>query len=142
LGREQPTESTHPTSRVLDLVQTRVNEKAKIRMPKPPVPFQRPRYELGTPVFAINLYKYYPNQLGASMVKRGYMQNFYYEPFKISRIILIRGVYKYSISSYTDNREIKYYFYEDQLQRINPQHAADYIRAYRRNAAHIVDSEE
>jgi hypothetical protein len=132
---EQPPGSAGPGS----------NEGKRKRLrskPKPPVPFQRPRYELGTPVFAINLFKYFPHQLGASMIKRGYMQNYYYEPFKISRIILIRGVYKYGIASYTDNREIKYYFYEDQLQQINPQHAADYIRAYRRNAAHIADSEE
>ena len=127
---------------VLNLVQTKVNEKAKIRDPKPPASFQRPRFELGTPVFAINLYKYYPHQLGASMVKRGYMQNYYYEPFKISRVILIHGVYKYSIASYTDDREIKYYFYEDQLQRIDPRYASDYIHAYRQNTPHIVDSEE
>jgi hypothetical protein len=51
------------------------------------------------------------------------------------RIFLIKGVYKYSISSYIDGKEIKYNFYEDQLQLIDPKYAADYIHAYRKNAA-------
>lgn len=127
---------------VLAIVQDRINLKAKLREPKPSVPYKRSKFMLGSPVFALNFYKYYPHALKASMVKRSYMQNWYYEPFKISRIFLIKGVYKYSISSYIDGKEIKYNFYEDQLQLIDPKYAADYIHAYRKNAAKIADSEE
>ena len=127
---------------VLAMVQDRVNLKARIRDPKPTVPYTPPQFKLGDPVFALNFYKYYPHQMKANMIKRGYMQNWYYEPFKISRMFLINGVYKYSLASYVDDKEIKYYFYQDQLQAIDPEYVADYIHLYRENAAHIVDSEE
>jgi hypothetical protein len=125
---------------ILTLVQDRINLKAKIREPKPPAPYQPPRFSLGDPVFALNFYKYFPHQMGSNMVKRGYMQNWYYEPFKISKVFLINGVYKFALSSYVDDKEIKYYFYQDQLQAIDPNYVADYIRLYRKNAADIAAS--
>lgn len=127
---------------ILTLVQDRINLKAKIRKPKPPAPYSPPKFSLGDPVFALNFYKYFPHQMGSSMVKRGYMQNWYYEPFKISKIFLINGVYKFALSSYVDDAEIKYYFYQDQLQPIDPNYVSDYIRLFRKNAADIVDSEQ
>lgn len=127
---------------ILTQVQDRINLKAKIRKPKPPVPYQPPKFSLGDPVFALNFYKYYPYQMGSSMVKRGYLQNWYYEPFKITKVFLINGVYKFALSSYTDDREIKYYFYQDQLQPIDPNYVADYIRLFRKNAADIADSQQ
>ena len=127
---------------VLALVEARVNAKAKIREPKTPTPYSPPRFNLGDAVFALNFYKFYPHQLKASLVKRGYMQNWYYEPFKITKIFLINGVTKYALSSYVDDKEIKYYFYQDQLQAIDPNYVADYIRLYRENAADIAVSEE
>lgn len=127
---------------VFQLVQDEINTKAKIRKPKPPVPYSPPNFNLGDAVFALNFFKYYPYQMKSNMVKRGYMQNWYYEPFYISKVFLINGVYKFSISSYVDNKEIKYNFYEDQLQKIDPQYASDYIKIYSKNAPKIVDFEE
>jgi hypothetical protein len=75
-------------------------------------------------------------------VKRGYLQNWYYEPFKVSKVFLINGVYKYTLSSFVDDKEIKYNFYQDQLQAIDPRYVSDYIKSYRKNAAKVVDSEE
>jgi hypothetical protein len=66
---------------VLDLVQTRVNEKAKIRKPKPPVPFQRPRYELGTPVF-----RHQPVQVFSPPTWRLYGQTRLYAEFLLRTI--------------------------------------------------------
>jgi hypothetical protein len=67
---------------VLNLVQDRINTKAKIREPKPPAPYSPPAFNLGDAVFALNFYKYYPHQLKASLVKRGYLQNWYYDPLR------------------------------------------------------------
>lgn len=127
---------------VFKLVQEQINLKAKIRKPKDSVPYSPPQFNLGDAVFALNFYKYYPHQMKSNMVKRGYMQNWYYEPFYISKVYLIKGVYKFSISSYVDNKEIKYNFYQDQLQKIDPEYASDYIKIYSKNATKIVDSEE
>lgn len=126
---------------IFTLIEENVNSKAKIRDPKPPVPYTAPPFQIGDPVFALNYYKYFPHALKATMVKRGYMQNWYFEPFHISKVFLIQGVYKYSLKSYADDTEIKYNFYEDQLQRIDPRFVSDYIRLYVEKGSKIADSE-
>ena len=70
------------------------------------------------------------------------MQNWYYEPFRITKIVSFRGVYKYGISPYNEETPLKYWFYEDQLQQINPEVASQYIRAWLKNGVKIADSEE
>ena len=115
------------------LIQTRVNLKAKLREPKPPVPYTPPKYSLGDAVFALNFYKFYPHQMKSIMTKSSYKLNYYYEPFKVVRSYLIRGVYKYTLASYVDGKELKYYFYDDQLQKIDNQYVSEYIIAYRKN---------
>jgi hypothetical protein len=85
---------------IFSMLEEQVNAKAKLRKPKPPTPFSPPGFQLGDPVFALNFYKYFPHALKSTMVKRGYMQNWYYEPFYISKVFLIQGIYKYSLKSY------------------------------------------
>lgn len=133
---------TSNIAEVFALLQEEINKKAKIREPKEAVPYSQPQFNLGDAVFALNFYKYFPHQMKANMIKRGYMQNWYYEPFYISKVFLIQGIYKFSLSSYVDGKEIKYNFYEDQLQKIDPQYASDYIKIYGKNAVKTADSEE
>lgn len=127
---------------IFKLVEEQINLKAKIRKLKPPKPYEKSPFNIGDPVFALNLYKYAPYAVGATLQKQGYMQNWYYEPFYISKQYLINGVYKYSLASYVDNQELKYNFYPDQLQLINPEHAAAYIKNWLRNGVKIVEKEE
>lgn len=127
---------------IFQLVEDQINTKAKLREPKEPVPYKTPRFNLGDPVFALNFYKYYPYQMKSNMVKQGYMQNWYYEPFRISKVFLINGVYKFSLASYEDGRDLKYNFYQDQLQKINPEYASDYIKIYLKNGIKIANSED
>ena len=116
------------------IIQTRVNLKAKLREPKPPVPYTPPKYSLGDAVFALNFYKFYPHQLKSNMTKASYKLNYYYEPFKVVRSYLINGVYKYTLASFVDGKELKYYFYDDQLQKIDNRYVSEYIIAYRKNS--------
>lgn len=127
---------------IFELLQEQVNLKAKIRKPKPPTAYSPPSFQLGDPVFALNFYKYFPHQMKARFIKQGYMQNWYYEPFYISKVFLINGVYKYALKGYADDKELKYNFYDDQLQPIDPEYVSDYIRYYVKNGAKIADSEE
>ena len=120
-------------TKIFLLIQTRVNLKAKLREPKPPVLYTPPKYSLGDAVFALNFYKFYPHQMKSNMTKSSYKLNYYYEPFKVVRSYLIRGVYKYTLASYADGKELKYYFYDDQLQKIDNRHVSEYIIAYRKN---------
>lgn len=127
---------------IFQLIQDQVNQKAKLREPRVAAPYTPPKFNLGDPVFALNFYKYYPTQMNAALVKQGYMQNWYYEPFRVSKVFLINGIYKFSLSSYVDGKEIRYNFYQDQLQKINPDYVSDYIKLYVKNASKIVESEE
>lgn len=127
---------------IFSLVEKQVNQKAKIRKLKPPQPYAKSPFNIGDPVFALNLYKYAPHALNSVLQKKGYMQNWYYEPFYISKQYLIQGVYKYQISSYSDQKPVKYNFYPDQLQLINPEHASEYIKNWLKNGVRIVESEE
>jgi hypothetical protein len=123
------------------LLEEQVNAKAKIRKPKPPTPFSPPGFQLGDPVFALNFYKYFPHALKSTMVKRGYMQNGTTSPSTFQSL-LDPGIYKYSLKSYSDHSELKYNFYEDQLQKIDPEFVSDYIRIYVEKGAKIADFEE
>ena len=120
-------------NKIFMAIQNQVNLKAKLREPKPPVPYTPPKYSLGDPVFALNFYKFYPHQLKSNMTKSSYKMNYYYEPFKVIRSYLINGVYKYTLASFVDGKEIKYYFYDDQLQKIDNRYVSDYIIAFRKN---------
>ena len=115
------------------IIQNQVNLKAKLREPKPPVPFVEPMFEMGTPVFALNFYKYYPHQMKSNMTKQSYMLNYYYEPFYIYGYKLINGVYKYTLANYIDRSVLKYNFYDDQLQKIDNRYVLPYIHAFRKN---------
>lgn len=114
---------------ILERVETQLNKKAKIRKRKQSPP-QTP-LPIGTPVFALNFYKFYPHQLKSNLTKQSYMTNYYYEPFEIVSRYGINGIYKYTLASYERTRpKLKYYFYQDQLQPINPDIAAEYIQKY------------
>ena len=119
--------------KILTVVQSRINLKAKIREKKPPVPFSPPKFQNGDAVFALNFYKFYPHQMKSNMTKQSYMTNFYYEPFQVVKNHLINGVYKYTLASYVDGKELKYYFYDDQLQHIDNRYVLEYISAFRKN---------
>jgi hypothetical protein len=65
------------------------------------------------------------------MTKQSYKLNWYYEPFRISKSYLVNGIYKHTLAPYTNlDKDIKYYFYEDQLQLIDLSYASDSILAY------------
>ena len=131
-GINQKIDETNIT-KIFLVIQTRVNLKAKLREPKPPVPYTPPKYSLGDAVFAINFYKFYPHQMKSNMTKSSYKLNYYYEPFKVTRSHLINGVYKYTLGSFVDGKDLKYYFYDDQLQKIDKRYVSEYIIAFRKN---------
>lgn len=127
---------------ILDIIQDQANLKAKFKKKKEHVDYRKPEFRLGTPVFAINLYKYAPHAMKATLLKKGYLQNYFYEPFYISKLFYHQGIYRYCIASYEDNRDIKYKFYADELQKIDSKHASEYINKWLKNAAKIANSEE
>ena len=112
-----------------------LNTKAKIKPPKIPDEIPK-RMLLGTPVFAINMYKFFPKQMvnhwkSSGIRKLSYDMNYYYEPFFISKIVTFNGISKYRLASYSSPFEdIDYYFYEDQLKIIEPKYAMKYIEKY------------
>lgn len=115
---------------ILTRIEESVNKKAKIRTRKENTTPQTP-LAVGTPVFALNFYKFYPHQLKSGLKKQSYMTNYYYEPFEVVSYYGINGVYKYTLASYERTRpKLKYTFYQDQLQPINPNFAAEYIKMY------------
>lgn len=119
--------------KIFSIIQDQVNKKAKIRKRKASVKFTPSKFNLGDPVFALNFYKFYPHQLKSNMTKQSYKLNWYYEPFKVVKTYLINGVNKYTLASYTDGKELKYYFYDDQLQNIDKRYVSTYISAFLKN---------
>ena len=112
------------------LVEEKMNQDAYQRLrpkPKSKVP---PDIELGTPVFAINLHKFFPHQMKDVLRKKSYEGNWYNEPFFVSKKVKFNGIAKYEITSYLDLQTVKYYFYADMLQRIDPKVSAEYIKKY------------
>lgn len=115
--------------KILVKIESKVNEKAKLRKRK--IGERQTPIPIGTPVFALNFFKFYPHQLKSNLQKQSYMTNYYYEPFEVVSYHGINGVYKYTLASYERTRpRLKYTFYQDQLQRINPEIAAEYIQKY------------
>jgi hypothetical protein len=115
--------------KILIQIENKVNEKAKLRKRK--IGERQTPIPIGTPVFALNFYKFYPHQLKSHLKKQSYMTNYYYEPFEVVSYYGINGVYKYTLASYERARpKLKYTFYQDQLQRINPEIAVEYIQKY------------
>lgn len=122
------------TAKVLQKIssslENKINKHAGIRArPKPPKDLPE-ELKLGTPVFAINLFKYFPYQTKDVLRKKSYDQNWYYEPFYISKIITFNGISKYEISGYNDMVPVKYHFYHDMLKPIDPRVSAEYITKY------------
>jgi hypothetical protein len=118
---------------IFKLVEDKINLKAKIKSaPDTVLATPEPKLNIGAPVFALNFSKYFPYQMGSSLDKVGYMQNWYYEPFKVVRSALVNGAYKHALAPFTDlDTELKYHFYEDQVQPVDPRFVADYIKAFR-----------
>lgn len=111
-------------------LETKINKNAEIRA-RPKIPKNAPpELKLGTPVFAINLPKFFPYQSKDILRKKSYDQNWYYEPYYVSKIVTFNGIAKYEISSYNDLLPIKYYFYHDMLKPIDPRVSAEYITKY------------
>ena len=120
---------------IFEIVQQSINQKARLRSPPETVEYQPSKFKLGDAVFALNFYKFYPHQMKSNMTKQSYKLNWYYEPFRVSKTYLINGVYKHTLAPYTNlDKDLKYYFYEDQLQLIDLRSASDYIRAYVKQA--------
>lgn len=114
----------------LDEISTKLNETAGVKKE----PLWRGRkdkfYGIGTPVLAVNMEKFYPWQLKAGLKKKGYMQNWTYEPYWISNYKKVQNVYKYTLTAFQDNQEAIYYYYSDQIQPINPKIANIYISKF------------
>ena len=116
--------------KITDSLEAKINKTAAIR-PKPKIPKDLPEeLKLGTPVFAINLTKFFPYQSKDILRKKSYDQNWYYEPYYISKIVSFNGIAKYELSTYSDMKTIKYYFYHDMLKPIDPRVSAEYITKY------------
>jgi hypothetical protein len=120
---------------IIAKTEAQLNAKAKLKPPKTPSEIPK-KLALGTPVFAINMYKFFPKQMvnhwkSSGIRKLSYDMNYYYEPFHISKIVTFHGISKYRLASYTNPfDDIDYYFYEDQLRVINPKYALKYVEKY------------
>jgi len=107
-----------------------INSKAK-QMPPPettsdPLPTLKP----GTPVFLINLHKFFPYQLKDILRKKSYDQNYYYEPFIIGSSTTFNNITKYHLLDTIGINPLNYTFYRDQLQPIDSRYAAEYIKKW------------
>ncbi len=116
--------------KIASLVEEKINENAYQRLRPKPKSKPPPDLELGTPVFSINLHKFFPHQMQDVLRKKSYEGNWYNEPFYVSKKVKFNGIAKYEITAYSDLEPIKYYFYADMLQRIDPKVSAKYIRKY------------
>lgn len=116
--------------KILPLVEEKINQSAYQRQQKPPPKTPPRRLDLGTPVFALNLHKFYPHQLKDVLRKKSYDGNWYNEPYYVSKRVTFGGISKYEITAYIDYKTIKYWFYEDMLQIIDPLVASEYIKKY------------
>lgn len=115
---------------IRSLVEDKINEDAYQRLRPTPKSKPPPDLELGTPVLALNLHKFYPHQMKDILRKKSYDGNWYNEPYFVSKKVKFNGIAKYEITAYLDLKPIKYYFYADMLQRIDPQVSAEYIKKY------------
>lgn len=108
-----------------------INKNANVK-PKPDNKRRMERkYNLGDPVFIINMHKFFPFQIGANpLKKKSYERPYATEPFYVSKIIYMQGIYKYQVRSFTNNEEVKYNFYTEQIQPIDPKIAPIYIKNY------------
>lgn len=118
-------------SKFIPLLETHMNSNAKVY----PEPSNEQRmsqqFNLGDPVLIVNLHKFAPRQIGTHPLKKtSYERAYYTEPFYISKVIFFQGLYKYQVRSYTNNEAVKYNFYTEQLQLINPKIAQKYITNY------------
>lgn len=87
-----------------------------------------PRLKPTTPVFLINLHKFFPYQMKDVLRKKSYDHNWYMEPFRISQRRTINGVTKYELTEYIDSKVLKYWVYRDQIQPIDPRVSNEYIK--------------
>lgn len=115
---------------ILAEIETKINAKARVREPREEPQESPQEFQLGDPVLALNLHKFFPFQIGVALRKTSYDRPWYTEPFYVSRVVLFRGLYKYWIRSYLDNQQVKYSFYPDQLQALDPTIASEYIHKY------------
>lgn len=125
--------TTQDLAKIVALAETRINTKSGTKprkSPKGPIP---PRIPLATPVFALNLFKFHQAQMGkhwSALRKLSYDQNWFYEPFFVTKTITFNGITKYRLGSHTSEEELDYYFYADQLQVIDPRIAAKYVEKW------------
>lgn len=104
-----------------------INIKAK-QQPKPKVAEELPKLRVTTPVFLINLHKFFPYQMKDVLRKKSYDLNWYMEPFRISDVRTINGVTQYELTDYVEAKVIKYWVYRDQLQPIDTSTCVEYIK--------------
>ena len=113
----------------LDEIANELNVKAKVN-PPPNRKDDDKYYPIGTPVFALNMAKFFPQQMGEGLKKTSYHQNWLYEPFWVSNIKKVQNIYKYTLTGYQDDQEAKYYFYSDQIMEIDPKIADIYVTKF------------
>ena len=85
-----------------------------------------------TPVFLINLHKFFPYQMKDVLRKKSYDHNWYLEPYRISARRTVKGVSSYQLKDYISGDTLQYWFYRDQLQPIDIRVASDYINNWAR----------
>jgi hypothetical protein len=81
-----------------------------------------------TPVFLINLHKFFPYQMKDVLRKKSYDHNWYMEPFRISDRRTVNGVTKYELTEFINSKVLKYWVYRDQIQPIDRSVSGEYIR--------------
>jgi hypothetical protein len=115
---------------IKDKIEEAINKTTYQRQRPIKTPTKKDNLRLGNVVFALNLQKYYPHQTKDILRKKSYDGNWYYEPFIISKIVTFNGISKYEITAIEDNQKVKYYFYSDMLQKIDPRVASEYVKNY------------
>lgn len=112
---------------ILDLVTTKLNKTAK-QAPEPKFTEDEEPLLETTPVFLINMHKYFPYQTKSVLRKNSYEYPWYLEPFRITEKRTIHGITQYRLKDYYLGKEVKWWVYRDQIQVIDPRVASDYIK--------------
>lgn len=114
---------------ILDIILKTVNTKAYLHTVRPKKE-DTPLLPIGTPVFLINLEKYFPMQTKSNLRKKSYDYNWYMEPYLVTEVFGIDNVRKYKLVSAVGLHYIQGSYYYDELQPINPQYCDAYIESY------------
>lgn len=121
----------------LDYAMREVNKNLQIKQPKyANTKDKGAAFKLGDPVWLYSIARYKPLAITANATRRHkYDSAFYHEIYYISSIIWnpYQKKYKYGLSSYTQEKALVFYFYENELRRVAPDTVLELLRYNDRN---------